>query len=330
MLSSSSSSNRKPLSDLTNKLSATTLDARKDREPTSSEVTSLKAKAQIYEESEKKDKVKVETKDEKIPDVTASVVSKEGGKKVKSRPANLTNLGASSLDNVPVEFGAPVFLPPPPPPLTPGSFFYLGAPSSSGFHLMTPLTFPPPSPLSGSQGQDTVAYVVEPGYISLRMSHGIVLDISNDCSVRLLNTRQQSSLAVCDVDSPRLAVIHPQGRAIVYNRGAEVQVEDEVSVKNAKFYPQGISFTADDLALVYLLDVAGARTTSDVFHDLHGSNIVETVFLQHCNGLQSSVSTSCQQLDRVKYWRNHVSCWDVLFAGNFTFVFLEWCGLLDL
>ena len=294
--SSSSSSNRKPLSDLTNKLSETTLDARKDREPTSSK------------KSEKKDKVEVETKDEKIPDVTASVVSKEGGKKVKSRPANLTNLGASSLDNVPVESGPPVFLPPP--PLTPGSFFYLGAPSSSGFHLMTPLTFPPPSPLSGSQGQDTVAYVVEPGYISLRMSHGIVLDISNDCSVRLLNTRQQSSLAVCgDVDSPRLAVIHPQGRAIVYNRGAEVQVEDEVSVKNAKFYPKGISFTANNLALVYLLDVAGAKTSSDIFHDLHGTNVVDTLFLQQCEALQSSVSNSCEQLDRVRYWRNHVSCW---------------------
>ena len=313
--SSSSSSNRKPLSDLTNKLSETTLDARKDREPTSSK------------KSEKKDKVEVETKDEKIPDVTASVVSKEGGKKVKSRPANLTNLGASSLDNVPVESGPPVFLPPP--PLTPGSFFYLGAPSSSGFHLMTPLTFPPPSPLSGSQGQDTVAYVVEPGYISLRMSHGIVLDISNDCSVRLLNTRQQSSLAVCgDVDSHRVAVIHPQGRAIVYNRGAEVQVEDEVSVKNAKFYPKGISFTANNLALVYLLDVAGAKTSSDIFQDLHGTNVVDTLFLQQCEALQSSVSNSCGQLDRVRYWRNHVSCWIVL-PGNFNFFSLEWCRLLD-
>ena len=306
----------KPLSDLTNKLSATTLDARKDREPTSSK------------KSEKKDKVEVETKDEKIPDVTASVVSKEGGKKVMSRPANLTNLGASSLDNVPVESEAPVFLPPPP-PLTPGSFFYLGAPSSSGFHLMTPLTFPPPSPLSGSQGQDTVAYVVEPGYISLRMSHGIVLDISNDCSVRLLNTRQQSSLAVCgDVDSPRVAVIHPQGRAIVYNRGAEVQVEDEVSVKNAKFYPKGISFTANNLALVYLLDVAGAKTSSNIFHDLHGTNVVDTLFLQQCEALQSSVSNSCGQLDRVRYWRNHVSCWIVL-PGNLNFFFVEWCRLLD-
>ena len=316
MLSSSSSSNRKPLSDLTNKLSATTLDAKKEREPTSSKVTSLKAKAQIYEDSDKKDKFEVETKDEKIPDVTASVVSKEGGKKVKSRPANLTNLGASSLDNVPVESGPPVFLPPP--PLTPGSFFYLGAPSSSGFHLMTPLTFPPPSPLSGSQGQDTVAYVVEPGYISLKLSHGVVLDIAKDCSVRLLNPRQQSSLAVCGAgNSPQVAFIHPQGRANAYNQRAEVQVRDEVSVKNAKFYPQGISFTADNLALVYLLDVAGAKTTSDVFHDLHGSNIVETVFLQQCSGLQSSVSTSCQQLDRVNYWRNHVSSWAVLLAGKF-------------
>ena len=102
------------------------------------------------------------------------------------------------------------------------------------------------------------------------------------------------------------------------NRGAEVQVEDEVSVKNAKFYPKGISFTANNLALVYLLDVAGAKTSSDIFHDLHGTNVVDTLFLQQCEALQSSVSNSCEQLDRVRYWRNHVSCWIVL-PGNFNF-----------
>ena len=42
-------------------------------------------------------------------------------------------------------------------------------------------------------------------------------------------------------------------------------------------YP-GISFTANNCALVYLVDVAGARTTSDMFHDLYENNVAETLF----------------------------------------------------
>ena len=256
MLSSRSSSNRKPLGDLTNQLSATSLDDRNHMESSSSKVSIIKA--QISEESEKKkDPVDVKTPDVPARQARSSVeVEKQEGAKsrVKSRPANLTNLGVSSLENFPPESAAAMF-PPPPSPLTPGSFFYLGAPSSSGFQLMTPLSFTQPPPLSGSHGQDSVAYVMEPGYISLKLSHGIVLDIATDLSVRLLNPRQNSSIALCgDGDCPQVAIIHPLGRAIVYDQRAEIQMEDEVSVKNTKFYPRGISFTANHLAMVYRLD----------------------------------------------------------------------------
>jgi len=145
--------------------------------------------------------------------------------------------------------------------------------------------------------------VMEPGFISLRMGHGVVLDIANDLSVRLVNPGQQSSIAMSR-DSRHVAVIHPRGRAIVYQPRAEIQVEDRLSVKNAKFYPKGISFTANNLALVYLLDEAGARTTSDTFHDLHGTNIVETLFRERCASQHNSVRSSCEQLDRIRYWRN--------------------------
>ena len=40
----------------------------------------------------------------------------------------------------------------------------------------------------------------------------------------------------------------------------------------------GISFTADNCALVYLVDDGGARTTSDMFHDLYEANISDTLF----------------------------------------------------
>ena len=168
----------------------------------------------------------------------------------------------------------------------------IGAESSPVFH------YPPPSPT-------LIAFVMEPGYISLRLNHGIVLDISNDLSVRLYNPGQQSSIAMSG-DSRHVAVIHPQGRALVYHPRVEFQVWDHHSLKNAKFYSKGISFTADNLALVYLLDEAGVRSTSDIFHDLQGTNTVETLFKERCGSKQNSTNRSCEQLERTRYWRNKV------------------------
>ena len=73
-------------------------------------------------------------------------------------------------------------------------------------------------------------------------------------------------------------MVHPSGRLLQYGSRIEVQVEDKMSVKNAKVHPKGISFTANNMALVYLLDDAGARSTSDMFHDLHASHVVNTLF----------------------------------------------------
>ena len=40
----------------------------------------------------------------------------------------------------------------------------------------------------------------------------------------------------------------------------------------------GTSFTANNCTLVYLVDEAGARTTTDTFHDLYENNIADTLF----------------------------------------------------
>ena len=81
MLSSRSSSNRKPFSDLTNKLSATSLDDKNEREATKSKVTLIKSL--ISEGPKKKDHVddvdeveKVDTVETvEIQEVSASNVS---------------------------------------------------------------------------------------------------------------------------------------------------------------------------------------------------------------------------------------------------------------
>ncbi len=38
----------------------------------------------------------------------------------------------------------------------------------------------------------------------------------------------------------KAAVIHPNGRVLVYEPRVEVQTEDDPNVKNAKIYPRGI------------------------------------------------------------------------------------------
>ena len=59
-------------------------------------------------------------------------------------------------------------------------------------------------------------------------------------------------------------MVHPVDRLLQYGSRVEVVVEE----KNANVHPKGISFTANNTALVYPLDDAGARSTSDMFHVL--------------------------------------------------------------
>ena len=91
----------------------------------------------------------------------------------------------------------------------------------------------------------------------------VVLDINTNMGMRLRNPVKQA------------AIVHPKARFLVCELRVEVQTE---YVRNAKIYPRGISFTANNMALVYLLDEAGARSASDMFHDLYATNIVDTLF----------------------------------------------------
>merc|ERR1719209_2268544 len=87
-------------------------------------------------------------------------------------------------------------------------------------------------------------------------------------------------------------------------------VEDKMSVKNAKVHPKGVSFTANNMALVYLLDDAGARSTSDMFHDLHASHIVNTLFSEvaKMSNCGAGVALGVEMLHSAQYWRDHRGC----------------------
>ena len=82
-----------------------------------------------------------------------------------------------------------------------------------------------------------------------------------------------------------------------------------MSVKNAKIWPKGTSFTATTFALVYLLDEAGLRTTTDIFHDLWASNIVDSLWEQELwSGLENATTSArtreCREmLEGARHWR---------------------------
>lgn len=136
--------------------------------------------------------------------------------------------------------------------------------------------------------------------------------MNTNMGMRLRNPVKDTAITLSD-STKQAAVIHPKGRVLVYEPRVEIQTEDDLNVKNAKIYPRGISFTANNMALVYLLDEAGARSTSDMFHDLYATNIVDTLFEESFPKEESeeAIQASIRTLDEAQYWRTEagVDCW---------------------
>ena len=214
----------------------------------------------------------------------------------------------------------PSFLTPTPPlslpPLTPPCSPYLPpnypiyVPSASiplGLFSPSVSSLSAPPPFVG-----VTATVEQDGFIRLKLNFEVVLEMKTNMAMRLRNPNRDTSITLA-ASTKHAAIIHPKGRVLVYEPRVEVQTEDDLNVKNAKVYPRGISFTANNMALVYLLDEAGARSTSDMFHDLYATNIVDTLFTESRSEEESeeAVQESIKTLDEAQYWRTQagVDCW---------------------
>lgn len=66
------------------------------------------------------------------------------------------------------------------------------------------------------------------------------------------------------------------------------------------FY-KGVSFTSDTSALVYLVDQAGTRTTSDTFSDLGGDFSIP-VFLYNAHYGPNMIHECTKILRQAQYW----------------------------
>ena len=219
----------------------------------------------------------------------------------------------------------PGFYPPPPmfslpSPFTPPCSPYL----PPNYPIYVPsldlgLSSPSVSSLSASPPfAGITASVEQEGFIRLKLNYDVVLDLNTSMGMRLNNHSKDSSITLSD-STKHAAVIHPKGRVLIYEPRVEVQTEDDLNVKNAKIYPRGISFTANNMALVYLLDEAGARSTSDMFHDLYATNIVDTLFGESCpqEDPEAAVQESIKTLDEAQYWRTEAGVDSWIFKDVF-------------
>ncbi|XP_017776591.1 PREDICTED: LOW QUALITY PROTEIN: uncharacterized protein LOC108562686 [Nicrophorus vespilloides] len=107
------------------------------------------------------------------------------------------------------------------------------------------------------------------GVITLRLHDRVRVDISLDRAVRIINARSGIVIAL-SASGSSAALMHPNGRVYQYGSRVEILAHDpHGNNKYAKMWYKGVSFTSDQCALVYLVDSAGTRTTTDTFSDLN-------------------------------------------------------------
>ncbi|XP_067630293.1 uncharacterized protein fest [Eurosta solidaginis] len=148
--------------------------------------------------------------------------------------------------------------PMPPPPCAVGRL--------SGSHRGVEYENPTPPPCPGAG-----PIAMTNGTIQLRLRDGIRIDMTLDKAVRVLNQRSMVAIALSR-NCSNSALIHPNGRILQSGSKVEIVTYDGMKTNNfvryAKMWYKGVSFTSESCALIYLVDTAGTRTTTDTFTDL--------------------------------------------------------------
>lgn len=128
------------------------------------------------------------------------------------------------------------------------------------------------------QYQHAGASITSQGNVVLRLQDRVRVEISLEKAVRVVNMRNGIVLALSATGSSA-ALIHPNGRVYQYGSRVEILANDsQGNNKYAKMWYKGVSFTSDQCALVYLVDSAGTRTTTDTFSDLSGDFSVSVFY----------------------------------------------------
>ena len=152
----------------------------------------------------------------------------------------------------------------------------------------------------------TLATVEQPGFIRLRLLHGMVVDISNDLTIRLFNPEHQTRVSMSE-SGRKAAVIHPSGRAVFKLSSLEVQCDSQVCPKKARMDARGVSFTGSHQGdASYVLTMSGVRAIQEeINQNLELTDYVETQFTEATNSWlyppAESVSISRSTLAKFRF-----------------------------
>ncbi|XP_020281947.1 uncharacterized protein LOC109853843 [Pseudomyrmex gracilis] len=140
------------------------------------------------------------------------------------------------------------------------------------------------------------------GTISLRLHNRIRVDMTIDRAVRIINFKNNIVLSLSGSGSAA-ALLHPNGRIYQYGSRVEIVAHDtHGNNKYAKMWYKGVSFTSEQCALVYLVDTAGTRTTTDSFSDMSQDFSLSVFYSNSRHGL-ACLQEAATHLNTAQYWQ---------------------------
>ncbi|XP_070172742.1 uncharacterized protein Fest [Polyergus mexicanus] len=140
------------------------------------------------------------------------------------------------------------------------------------------------------------------GTISLRLHNRIRVDMTIDRAVRVINFKNNIVLSLSG-SGAAAALLHPNGRIYQYGSRVEIVAHDmHGNNKYAKMWYKGVSFTSEQCALVYLVDTAGTRTTTDSFSDM-SQDFSLSVFYSDSRHGPTCLQEAAAHLSTAQYWQ---------------------------
>ncbi|KAJ6637400.1 hypothetical protein Bhyg_10130 [Pseudolycoriella hygida] len=140
--------------------------------------------------------------------------------------------------------------------------------------------------------------------IKVRLRNGISVDMTLDKAVCVIDSRSRITISL-SCNGASAVMIHPNGKVHQIGTCVEIVAYDGTKRNNfirySKMWHKGISFTSESSALVYLVDSAGTRTTSDTFADMRTDYSIP-VFLAGSRHGSTFLRDAVSVIGRSTYW----------------------------
>uniref|UniRef100_A0A336M9X0 CSON014149 protein n=1 Tax=Culicoides sonorensis TaxID=179676 RepID=A0A336M9X0_CULSO len=145
------------------------------------------------------------------------------------------------------------------------------------------------------------------GTIQIRLRDGIRIDMTVDRAIRVVNSKEKIIIAMSG-NSSSASLSHPNGQVFQHGGLVEIVGYDGMKRNNyvrfAKMWQKGISLTSEGCALIYLVDAAGTRTTSDAISFDINRDYTIPVFLSGSHQGPNFVDEAINITNNTSFWLN--------------------------